>query len=633
MSEIGNIYARYGEALEEGIGDYEESRQKALEAIRSIYDPFIIDLICNFSKLVEENPSRKAEILRIFREQFNDGNPEVSFVAIDGTCGKEDLSEVMVFYAASYAQNGILNVGDDKGRLSYSRWTPSEDTSFVAYLPVPLNALSELQDEDWLFQADDEDRSSTAMIHTGLMQLAEIYLAYKRVTSEDRPPRIVLLDHSPSSILLSSDVMHLVGSPQSDKQRLGWIGAYIPRWGRTFESADALVAHAHPMNRDLGVPSLRSNALAERLVAEITDFWQIGMTGERDSGRSLLLSEISPTNMTQGELRNRINTASSEYDAFILDEEQIKPIHGRRRTLRQRWYDLRLLFEDTCERLFRERRLDALKLNYPESSVRSGTKWMDDNDIRFLVGVGLRLLIEICWQKKVLLIGIVKDSGSRYLFKNFLSVMDAKEMLNVPRESRIVGTDRTVCEMLPLIDEKLSAPWSTIEFDAVFMTLRALFDPVEQKPRIQGVRGDILVPSDGLFLRSLTHLFLQRRSDKASPLMGHVLFMDRIAYPYFDSQSRFSESISVRGSSIKPMIRFTNQERNDAQEIAVVITDFLTRNLFPEAIGQPDPLHRADLGAKALGKNIQQLIRSSIERFRQNPLAWSFRDVRDRGIL
>jgi len=623
MSEIGNIYARYGEALDWGLDEFEESRQRALDAVHNLYDPFLQNLVCNYSHLKDTNSNQRTELLRIFREQFNNGRSEASFAAIDGTCGKEQLSEMMVFYGASYAQNGTLNVGDNIGQLSYARWTPSEDTSFVAYLPVPLTALSDLQDEDWLFRADDEERSSVAMVHTGLMQLAEIYLAYRRVRSEDRPPQVILLDHSLSSILLSSDVMHLVRPYRPDRQTLGWIGAEIPCWGRIFEPADGLVAHAHPMNRDLDVPTLRSNAILERVVAEMSDFWQIGMTGEREPGQILTLSDFTT------EQQERIRRASHDYNMFEVDNGLIRPTINRNpRTIRQRWYDLRILFEDTCERLFRERRLDALQLSYPDDGERSGRKWMDDNDVRFLVGVGLRLLIETCWQKQVLLIGIVKDSASRYFFKNFLSVMDANGHLSVPRTPELIGTDRTISEMIALVDNQLAAPWSSVEFDAVFMTLRALLNPDTNQPQIQGVRGDVVMPSDGLFLRSLVHLFLQRRPHKSTPLMGHVLFMDRIAYPYFDAHTRHDSPICVRDDLLYPIIHLSNQDNNLAQGITLLITDFLTRNLFPEAIGQPDPLHRADLGAKALGKQISKLVKSSIERFHQNPLAWSFRDTR-----
>lgn len=634
MSEIGNIYARYGEALNWGIDDFEQARKSALEAVRELYDPFLSTLVRRYDALADESSPQRANILRIFREQFNDGRPEASFAAIDGTSGKEQLSEMMVFYGASYAQNGTLNVGDSGGRLSYARWTPSEDTSFVAYLPVPLYSLAELDDQDWLFRADDGERSAAAMIHTGLMQLAEIYLAYRRVTSEDRPPRIVLLDHSLSSTMLSCDVMHLVHEYRPDRATLGWIGAQVPRWGRPFEPADAVVAHAHPMNKQLQVPSIRGNALAEHLVAAMTDYWQIGMTGERDLGRDIDLRTLQTPGIAAADLRSRISSMESELGLFRLDGDYVRPVPlgtgPQARTLRQRWNDLRALFDTTCELLFRERRLDALQLTYAPNQGRSGRKWMDDNDVRFLVGLGLRLLIEVCWQKRVLLIGIAKDSASRFLSKNFLSVADCTGMLSVPRDPELRGTDRTICEMIPLVDPALGAPWSTVEIDACFMTLRALMDPQTGQATIQGVRGDVVIPSDGLFMRSLVQLFLRRRSTKSSPLMGHVLFMDRIAYPYFDARSRTSSPITVRGGALHPMIRLSGAEPNVAQDLSMVITDFLTKNLFPEAIGQPDPLHRADQGAKALGKQINHLVGASIERFRQNPLAWSFRDNRDR---
>jgi hypothetical protein len=60
----------------------------------------------------------------------------------------------------------------------------------------------------------------------------------------------------------------------------------------------------------------------------------------------------------------------------------------------------------------------------------------------------------------------------------------------------------------------------------------------------------------------------------------------------------------------------------------MLVAYLLTKNCFPEAIGQPDPLHRADQGAKALGRQINNLISSSVNRLQSNHLAWSFRDTR-----
>jgi len=630
MSQISRIYARYQESLEWALDDFRVQRQSALEAVRQFY-PFLRRLIMPYGTWFRNRALRR-KMLQNLQRYFGDGEAHLPFAAIDGTGNKRELADMMVFYGAAYAQMGEVRIRSQSERISYRRWDPSEDTSFVAYLPIPLNALSDLQGE-WLFRADDHERTATVAIHTQLMQLAEIYLAY-RLLKQERPPKILLLDQNLSSLYLSTDVMHLVHAYRADRATLGWIGAYIPVWGRTFEPLDALVAHAHPMHSGLRVPSARSNALLEYVVAEMSGYWRIGQPGERQIGKDVTLDPQMFVGITVEDLVKRLKRLQQDFPFY-----KIEPLaHGLRLhpfvprgqpTLRQRWRDLQRLFEDICEQLFRSRRLDALQLQYREGS-RQGRKWMDSNDVRFLIGVGLRLLLELAWEKRVLLIGVAKDSAARYFFKNFLSVMAVTKWIEVPSNLRLPGSDRLIAEMLPLVDKNLEAPWSTLEYDAVFMTVRALVDPKVGHPVIQGVRGDVVVPSDGLFARSLIHLFLERRPHKRSPLMGHVLFMDRLAHPYFDKQHRSAQPIETRTSRIYPLFWRDAQDPNPLQAMSVLVADLLTRNLFPEAIGQPDPLHRADLGAKALGQRIQALIDDSIHRFRTNPLAWRFRDYRDR---
>lgn len=641
MSEIGSVYARYREALDWSLENFDQERQSSYEAMKEFYPAFFNKLIRDSSWIRSRQGKRWHQALHLLKEQFGQGEDFLTFAAIDGTCDKKQLSEMMVFYGGSYAQGGTLSVNEQLGQLKYARWSPSEDTSVVAYLPIPLNKLNLFEDEDWLFRADDEDRSTANNIHTSLMQFAEIYLAYRRITSEDRPPKILLLDHSLSSILLSTDVMHLIHPFQPNRQTLGWVGAWVDRWGRAFEPADGLVAHSHPMNHSLEVPSIRSNSIATAIVALLTNYWQIGNPGEREKGQPIKLSDFLDhfplTNEQKREaviknIRNLGTDRDKGLGAFKVEGEYIHPIdqleNGRFRTLRQRWYDLRQLFEYIGEQLFRERRVEVLQLHYQGDSGRRGPRWMNDNDIKFLIGLGLRLIIELCWQKRILLLGIAKDSSSRFLTRNYLSVLSAANILNIPKTAEPPGSDRLVCEMIPLIDQEISAPWSTVEFDAVFMTLRALADR-EGNPEIQGVKGDVIVPSDGLFLRSLINLFLERRPDKTNPLMGHVLFLDRIAYPYFDSQNRSPSPITSRNSKITPLFFPDRDTDNFGQDIAMMVSDLLTRNCFPEAIGQPDALHRADLGAKALGKRINQLIEGSIQKLKINPLNIPFRDYRD----
>jgi hypothetical protein len=296
MSDIGDIYGRYHDALKQSLDDYERQRRSALGAMRTLYEPVFSRLARRYEWIApteRDGAPSWHRALQTLRERYGNRDNRLQFAAIDGTCGKETLSDLLVFYGGSYAQQGELLIDTSNDRLEYRRWSPSEDTSLVAYLPLPLTSLqqSEGESEGWLFRADDAERSTAALAHTCLMQLAEIYLAYKRVV-EDSRPQVILPDHSLSSTLLSNDVMHLVRPYQPDRAVLGWVGASVDVWGRAFEPADGLVAHAHPMDFSLGVPSWRSNALAECLVARLTGFWKIGDTGERDAGQALSLGDL-----------------------------------------------------------------------------------------------------------------------------------------------------------------------------------------------------------------------------------------------------------------------------------------------------------------------------------------------------
>jgi len=79
-------------------------------------------------------------------------------------------------------------------------------------------------------------------------------------------------------------------------------------------------------------------------------------------------------------------------------------------------------FQNICERLFLRKDPGALQYDAPDEHGVMRRRWMAPDDLGFLIAVGMRLLIEACWERKILFYGIVKDSASRYLTRNFLGV-------------------------------------------------------------------------------------------------------------------------------------------------------------------------------------------------------------------
>jgi hypothetical protein len=116
-------------------------------------------------------------------------------------------------------------------------------------------------------------------------------------------------------------------------------------------------------------------------------------------------------------------------------------------------------------------------------------------------------------------------------------------------------------------------------------------------------------------------------------MMGHVVFLDRLIDPKLDQNciNNFNDLQIYKDElgSINPVFFGDNTNLNYGQAIAICLLNVLTRNLYPEVIGYPDPLHKADWGAKSVKRKVDGLIKSSEIAFRSNPLKRTFRTTRD----
>jgi len=228
-----------------------------------------------------------------------------------------------------------------------------------------------------------------------------------------------------------------------------------------------------------------------------------------------------------------------------------------------------------------------------------------------------------------MLLGIVKDSQSRYFTRNYYGMMRYLGIYDSIDIRPLPWTDRIVLEDIAYQISNLSAPWSTVEFDSCFMTLHLGMPEGETEAKPLGVKGDV-INQDRLFARSLGQFFLRRHPAKAAPMMGHVIFVDRLLHPYWDLELYNGVEISTPELGIiRPFLHRDRTVDNSGQRVAMYFLDTLTRNLFAEAIGYPDPLHKADWGAKTVGRRVAQIIADSEIAFRANPLKKALRMIRD----
>jgi hypothetical protein len=616
MSKISDIYDNYREALNFSRDRFDELYSGRAKNAGDFYEAFFKDLILRCAPHFNNPPTRRwlhSQIERFF------GTRQLDFVAIDGSCSKEAFQDFVVFYACAYGAKGRVNLDDDPPAVQYEKWSIDKDVSMVTYVPVPYSEFSDVMERDTLetFLVSDDERVDLSNIDTRIMELAEVYLAYNVASSSTLDaPDIIMLDRSPSS-MLADVAMQPEQVPILD----------YPFDRRDLTVEDVTVALAHPFNRSLSVPTLKKFRQYTALLAELHHRRSREINLDEFAtrhGMALTDLEGALRYLTQPRVRDQRTIARKETRqgaTWLVTEVDCVSA----------WEYCVGLFEHICRRVFIEKDQHALVYDAPDEDGNIRGRWMSPDDVRFLIAVGVRALIEKCWEKNILLTGIIKDSASRYLTRNYLGVMRYLGEEGYPELGdldvyQLPWTDRAFLELLPLLDESLESPWASIEFDSTYMTLHAE-EGADGQPRIAGVR-QVFVAPERLFVRSLAQFFLKR--DKRTPLMGHVVFVDRLVYPGWDDQSlqRLTIQNDVLGG-VQPACYPFADEDNVGQMVNMYLLDVLTHNHFPEVIGYPDPLHKADWGAKSVGRRIREIVGSSAITFRSRPLSRTFRHIRE----
>lgn len=603
MSIISKIFQSYKKALFESQKRYEDAYSKNAKEALQFYNDFLKDLFINYGDMFSK-PHVLNQIITRIEEYFQ--RRDIYFVAIDGTCSRDPFNDFMVFFAAAYGVKGCIHIEQEPPRIRYERWSMEQDVSITAYIPVPYAEAGDITDMEYQekFIVDDKNKINLSSIHTRLMQLAEIYLAYQMARSSiSGYPKLILMDLSLSSVLMSTDVgldnIHLFGCQ---------IGS------RTLQKRDGLVVYAHPINPKLDVPTTKKYRQWSYLVRLFME----------NKYRPITIDElIQKTQIDKDEWLKSLNEPHAKEVVSFDGSNIIRPQFN----FEDSWKDSIILFEDFCDRLFHKREPEALIYKKQEgSTIRY--RWMSPEDISFLTAIGLRALIETCWERGIMLLGIAKDSSSRYFSRNYIGVMREIGVFPKIQVGPLPWTDRVLLESIACQLDDLVAPWAITEFDSVFMTLHVEEDETGNR-YIRGVRGNIINP-ERLFARSLAQFYYDK--GKRTPRMGHVIFLDRLIDPKLDRDCLKNNKVVISNQElgmIEPIYFGDNQNFNYGQAIAIWLLNVLTRNLFPEVIGYPDPLHKADWGAKSIKRRVEPLIKSSETAFRSRPLSRLFRTIRD----
>jgi len=573
------------------------TRQKNAQ---KFYEDFFKNLIVDYSDFEKDDKRRKLK--GSVRRFFN--SDKVNFAAVDGTNFKEQMEDFMIFFGGAYAVKGEINFEGNPPVTKYHKWSSKEDVSMVAYVPIPYADLNDISEGQFILQPDKE-RFNLLYIDTKLMQLAEIFLLYTIIDNPTYHPDFVIWDQSMSGVMASNE-LHPEDINMIDNKIMGTKVSY----------QDVVITFSHPFDEILDIPQMRIvesyNYILRRLMKD----------------RSIDLDKLAQENginknIIYNKIRKYLLEQHSKEEPIATKDNDILKINPK---WLNSWNDSISLFKNFCQRLFNDKDSSVLIYERFDDNGIKREQWISPTDLTYLIAIGIRVVTELAWKNKVMLVGIVKDSASTYLSQKYLGVM---RQINAPgykfEDILLPWSDRIFLQSLPQMNEEIKSPWSTLEFDSVFMTLHVQKNLDSGKPEIVGVKGNI-INNERLFLRSLAQFYIRREGKKMN--MGHVIFIDRLILPHIERKLKDIEVKTDLIGSVKPFFFKDNQEDNESQEVMMYILKILTRNLFPEVIGYPDPLHKADWGAKSMNRKVAGMIKSSGKFLKISPVAKTLRQER-----
>jgi hypothetical protein len=213
-------------------------------------------------------------------------------------------------------------------------------------------------------------------------------------------------------------------------------------------------------------------------------------------------------------------------------------------------------------------------------------------------------LIRFAWEKSVLIIGLIKDTGAAELTKTIVPILQNAHKINILGAEGAAGklpnfnSDKQLLQTSSVINgEFVKTPWRTFEFDSCFRTIAPIKDNESSKNNQSRVRGAFknVISVERMFVKSYIQLW---QGENDPTVRSHVFSYDRPCYPGLDIQGELllHHLDGNVDEEIQPMIHF---ERDS--EISNLVMDILysmALEVIPECLGHNYPLFLADKKAK-----------------------------------
>jgi hypothetical protein len=566
------------------VSDYEQR----FSALTNLYD----DLLAN---LIKQSFSFQ-ETYRTAADFF--GSATVNFAGVDGTLYSRPLFDMVLFFGGAYAATGTITFSENKGpTVHYDTKTMQQNMGLSSVVPIYINEIPEV---DHTFSAQeqpdelnpsktvtDEKIADNSMIANFIMTFSEYYLAYKIAASRGQTTQIILMDRSLSAERAS--LLYETRKTDFWTAKCNLLG-YAIKGDNPIDKNDLALARQHVCSHSLSLPPPRGDYLRYAITCLAEHKQQI--TVEQ------ILAEFEITDekrsrRVKGALKNLVSKQ------ILREVNQFYTLNPKYVST---WNRIKKVTVDVGERLFVSNNGETEKAGSMKILKNGEERWLTTLDISFLTLFAFQMLIEECWRKHILLIGVTKDTAARDFKRQLVPILQNKKLLKADTQGnslqKLPNTDRMILQSASILNvEKVTPPWSLIEYDSAFRSMLP-----DKKRRPSYVSGAI---KNKISLeRTFVKTYVQLSQAKTAPMLrSNVLLVDRLTYLEFDlkpeSIVRFMNELSDGTTEPVETILYTDKTvPNKLQNLVMNILKAMAPENIPEAFGYNKALFIADKIAK-----------------------------------
>ena len=586
---LSNAIKRTCDTLRQGATKQVTDYEQRFSSIKNIYDDLLADLI----RTGFDPKDAYETALQFF------GGATVRFAGIDGTMYSKPLFDMVIFFGGAYAATGTIRFSETaEPEVTYDERTLQRSMGISSVVPIYINEIPEV-DTSYAAQEQpgevnpakpmtDEEIANNSLIANAIMTFSEYYLAYKLAADHTQDTRVIFLDRS-----LSTERATLLYETRKTgfwNAKTALVGCKASGYDVPLDKNDLIIARQHVSNTALGLPPPRSDYLRTAIICML------------EQCKALTASQIAAAFGAKDEKRiRRVERAlkslterqilTVESGAYVLDPKYVTS-----------WKRIKQITIDVGDKLFFTKTPSAETASSMKILKDGKEHWLTTIDIAFLTLFTLQMLMEECWKKRLLLVGVTKDTAARDFKRQLVPIMYGEGLLKtgVKLEAlqALPNTDRMILQSASVFNvDQVTPPWSLIEYDSAFRTI--LPDRQSRRGYVSGaIRNKISLE------KAFVKTYVQLSQARTDPLLrSNVLLVDRLAYPEYDCKPEnvkvfWNELSDGTIEPVKTVLYVDKSVPNRIQNLMMSVLVAMAPTNIPEAFGHNKALFIADKIAK-----------------------------------